>query len=73
MSLVGRGHRITFPTCQGNFSVLSRVVWEARKEDYGKCGMKDGDTVFFAFLMEVSSIKSFWVLCQFYYQKELNQ
>lgn len=49
------------------------VLWEAREEDYGKCGMKDGDTLLSAFLMEVSSGQSFWVLCRFYCQKELNQ
>lgn len=53
--------------------MLSRVVWEAREEDYGKCGMKDRDTLISACLMEVSSGQSCWVLHRFYYQKKLNQ
>lgn len=61
------------PPVRGIFSVLSRVGWKEREEDYGKCGMKDGDTLLFAFLMEVSSGQSFWVLHRFKYQKKLNQ
>lgn len=70
LSLVGRGYRITFPTCQGDLFCAGQGE---REEDYGKCGMKDGDTLLFAFLMEVSSGQSFCVLHRFKYQKKLNQ